>query len=165
MYHLFPFHLIWFDLIWLDFIWPLASLLLSYSRHLIFVLLRTQNAQHTRMTLIVHCMAQQSIHHQIAFLALLHFTSLPCSSFHSISFNPLFYILPLYYLTVCLPVRTYVHRSYLVIYGGASPEEGPMGDTVYALLPSVQNIGKRLCVCVYMYVWVFLRMRVRVCVW
>ena len=27
-------------------------------------------------------------------------------------------------------------NSYLVVYGGASPEEGPMGDTVYALLPS-----------------------------
>ena len=27
-------------------------------------------------------------------------------------------------------------NNYLVVYGGASPEEGPMGDTVYALLPS-----------------------------
>jgi hypothetical protein len=29
-----------------------------------------------------------------------------------------------------------------VIYGGASPEEGPMGDTVYAELPSIHDIGK-----------------------
>ena len=34
------------------------------------------------------------------------------------------------------------HRNILVIYGGASPEEGPMGDTVYAELPSIHDIGK-----------------------
>jgi hypothetical protein len=27
-------------------------------------------------------------------------------------------------------------ESYIVIYGGASPEQGPLGDTYYALLPS-----------------------------
>jgi hypothetical protein len=27
-------------------------------------------------------------------------------------------------------------ESYVVIYGGASPEQGPLGDTYYALLPS-----------------------------
>ena len=32
--------------------------------------------------------------------------------------------------------------SYLVIYGGASPEEGPMGDTVYAVLPQPEDIGE-----------------------
>ena len=26
--------------------------------------------------------------------------------------------------------------NYLVVYGGASPEEGPLGDTVYAPLPA-----------------------------
>ena len=26
--------------------------------------------------------------------------------------------------------------NYLVVYGGASPEEGPLGDTVYASLPA-----------------------------
>ena len=31
--------------------------------------------------------------------------------------------------------------SYLVIYGGASPEEGPLGDTVYAALPPPDDIG------------------------
>ena len=29
----------------------------------------------------------------------------------------------------------------MVIYGGASPEEGPMGDMVYAELPSIEEIG------------------------
>ena len=33
-------------------------------------------------------------------------------------------------------------KSYLVIYAGASPEEGPMGDTVYAALPDPDDIGK-----------------------
>ena len=33
-------------------------------------------------------------------------------------------------------------KSYLVIYGGASPEEGPMGDTVYASLPDPKDIGE-----------------------
>lgn len=32
-------------------------------------------------------------------------------------------------------------RNILVIFGGASPEEGPMGDTVYAELPSIEEIG------------------------
>ena len=26
--------------------------------------------------------------------------------------------------------------NYLVVYGGASPEDGPLGDTVYASLPA-----------------------------
>lgn len=33
-----------------------------------------------------------------------------------------------------------VTESYLVLYGGASPEEGPMGDTVYARLPCHADI-------------------------
>ena len=32
-------------------------------------------------------------------------------------------------------------RNILVIFGGASPEEGPMGDTVYSELPSIEEIG------------------------
>ena len=31
--------------------------------------------------------------------------------------------------------------SYLVIYGGASPETGPLDDTYYALLPDPDSIG------------------------
>ena len=31
---------------------------------------------------------------------------------------------------------TGVVKNYLVIYGGASPELGPLGDTIYAELPS-----------------------------
>ena len=30
---------------------------------------------------------------------------------------------------------------YLVIYGGASPEHGPLGDVVYAQLPDASTIG------------------------
>ena len=33
-------------------------------------------------------------------------------------------------------------KSFLVIYAGASPEEGPMGDTVYAALPDPDDIGE-----------------------
>lgn len=29
----------------------------------------------------------------------------------------------------------------LVIFGGASPEHGPLGDTIYAKLPPVEDIG------------------------
>ena len=32
-----------------------------------------------------------------------------------------------------------------MIYGGASPEEGPMGDTVYAQLPPLDDIGENMC--------------------
>jgi hypothetical protein len=32
--------------------------------------------------------------------------------------------------------------SFLVIFGGASPEEGPMGDTVFAELPCSSLIGE-----------------------
>ena len=31
---------------------------------------------------------------------------------------------------------------YLVVYGGASPEEGPLGDTLYTALPDPKTIGK-----------------------
>ena len=31
--------------------------------------------------------------------------------------------------------------SYLVLYGGASPEHGPLSDTLYALLPDPSSIG------------------------
>lgn len=33
-------------------------------------------------------------------------------------------------------------ESYLVIYGGASPEHGPLDDVIYAKLPSADSIGK-----------------------
>lgn len=32
-------------------------------------------------------------------------------------------------------------NRYLVVYGGASPEFGPLGDTVYAVLPKPEDIG------------------------
>jgi hypothetical protein len=32
-------------------------------------------------------------------------------------------------------------QHYLVVYGGASPEHGPLGDTVYAALPDASSIG------------------------
>ena len=32
-------------------------------------------------------------------------------------------------------------NSYLALYGGASPEHGPLGDTMYALLPASEAIG------------------------
>jgi hypothetical protein len=32
-------------------------------------------------------------------------------------------------------------QHYLVVYGGASPELGPLGDTVYAALPDASSIG------------------------
>ena len=33
-------------------------------------------------------------------------------------------------------VKDFVNkRSYLVVYGGASPEHGPLGDTIYAEIP------------------------------
>lgn len=41
-----------------------------------------------------------------------------------------------------MKIDKYSKKSYLVIYGGASPEEGPMGDTVYAALPQPDEIGK-----------------------
>ena len=31
--------------------------------------------------------------------------------------------------------------NYLVVFGGASPESGPMGDTFYAELPDESDIG------------------------
>lgn len=31
--------------------------------------------------------------------------------------------------------------NFLVIYGGASPEHGPLGDVVYAQLPDAASIG------------------------
>lgn len=34
----------------------------------------------------------------------------------------------------------------LVVSGGASPEHGPLRDTVYASLPPVDEIGKCFCV-------------------
>ena len=33
-------------------------------------------------------------------------------------------------------------RHYLVVYGGASPEHGPLGDTLYAELPELGAIGE-----------------------
>jgi len=33
-------------------------------------------------------------------------------------------------------------KHYLVVYGGASPEHGPLGDTLYAELPEVAAIGE-----------------------
>lgn len=47
-----------------------------------------------------------------------------------------------------LSIDKYLHysssssSSFLVLYGGASPEEGPMGDTVYAELPCPSLIGE-----------------------
>jgi len=32
-------------------------------------------------------------------------------------------------------------ESVLAIFGGASPENGPLGDTLYATLPPVEQIG------------------------
>ena len=32
--------------------------------------------------------------------------------------------------------------NYLVVFGGASPESGPMGDTFYAQLPDESDIGE-----------------------
>jgi hypothetical protein len=39
--------------------------------------------------------------------------------------------------------------NYLIIYGGASPEHGPLGDTLYAKLPAIADIGK-------IFLWTFL---------
>lgn len=40
-------------------------------------------------------------------------------------------------------VLTVAERSFLVIFGGASPEHGPLGDVCYAELPVISNpIGK-----------------------
>ena len=33
-------------------------------------------------------------------------------------------------------------KHYLVVYGGASPEYGPLGDTLYAELPDANDIGE-----------------------
>jgi len=33
-------------------------------------------------------------------------------------------------------------KHYLVVYGGASPEHGPLQDTVYAELPEADAIGE-----------------------
>eukprot|EP00600_Ochromonadales_sp_CCMP1393_P012553 CAMPEP_0175008500 /NCGR_PEP_ID=MMETSP0005-20121125/7010_1 /TAXON_ID=420556 /ORGANISM="Ochromonas sp., Strain CCMP1393" /LENGTH=589 /DNA_ID=CAMNT_0016264077 /DNA_START=6 /DNA_END=1775 /DNA_ORIENTATION=+ len=38
------------------------------------------------------------------------------------------------------------HKSYLVIYGGASPEHGPLGDTIYAELPDPASIDEKFFV-------------------
>jgi hypothetical protein len=45
---------------------------------------------------------------------------------------------------VSCTISDQVH-SFLVVYGGASPEEGPMGQTYYATLPADPNtIGEYL---------------------
>jgi hypothetical protein len=33
-------------------------------------------------------------------------------------------------------------NNYLVLYGGASPEEGVLGDSYYAILPNIDEVGK-----------------------
>ncbi len=38
--------------------------------------------------------------------------------------------------------------NFLVIYGGASPEHGPLEDVIYAQLPSAESIGKAIKLCV-----------------
>lgn len=40
-----------------------------------------------------------------------------------------------------LAILTHNGQSVLVIYGGASPEHGPLGDTLYAYLPPIETIG------------------------
>lgn len=35
-----------------------------------------------------------------------------------------------------------VNSNYLVLYGGASPEEGVLGDSYYAVLPNIDEVGK-----------------------
>ena len=39
-------------------------------------------------------------------------------------------------------ILTLRSASYLVIFGGANPEEGPLNDSYYALLPEIIN-GKK----------------------
>ena len=36
-------------------------------------------------------------------------------------------------------------KHFLVVYGGASPEHGPLQDTVYAELPEADAIGECYC--------------------
>ena len=35
-----------------------------------------------------------------------------------------------------------VNSNYLVLYGGASPEEGVLGDSYYSILPNIDEVGK-----------------------
>lgn len=42
------------------------------------------------------------------------------------------------------------NRSYLVVYGGASPEHGPLGDTIYAEIPyDPTTIGYNINIYIY----------------
>jgi hypothetical protein len=50
--------------------------------------------------------------------------------------------------------------NYLIIYGGASPEHGPLGDTLYAKLPAVSDIGKNVANDSRILPWLALLMRI-----
>jgi hypothetical protein len=44
-----------------------------------------------------------------------------------------------------MSILSYEGVNFLVIFGGASPEQGPLGDVIYAQLPNPDMIGEPQC--------------------